>query len=84
MGFCFTALELVCWRFTGGGLNPFRALAPALINGPVHGQLWIYIAGPFIGSVVAVPVSRVFMGKLKDNDYASVQGLAQPVPDNGD
>ena len=82
MGFCFTSLELLCWSFTGGSLNPFRALAPALVNGPLRGQVWVYVVGPLIGSSAAVLAARLFMGKLKENDYAAVQGLAQPVPDD--
>jgi aquaporin Z len=38
----------------GASMNPARSLAPALVSGYVR-SVWIYIAAPFIGAVVAVP-----------------------------
>ena len=37
----------------GASMNPARSIGPALISGNV-GQLWIYIAAPVLGSLVAV------------------------------
>lgn len=41
----------------GASMNPARSLAPALISGHV-GQLWIYIAAPLLGSLLAVAGCR--------------------------
>lgn len=42
---------------SGASMNPARSLGPALVAGSLSGQ-WIYVAGPAIGSVLAV----LFMG----------------------
>ena len=42
----------------GTGLNPTRSLAPALVTGNFN-ALWVYIAGPFAGALLAVAVHRV-------------------------
>lgn len=39
----------------GASMNPFRSLAPAIMSGHLE-HLWLYIAGPVIGAVLAVPL----------------------------
>jgi len=41
----------------GASMNPARSIAPALASGHLE-HLWIYIAGPITGAVMAVPVSH--------------------------
>lgn len=38
----------------GASMNPARSIAPALISGHL-GELWIYLLGPIIGALLAVP-----------------------------
>jgi aquaporin NIP len=38
---------------TGASMNPARTLAPAIAGGPSDG-LWAYLAGPLLGSAIAV------------------------------
>lgn len=53
------------YGFTGGSLNPFRSLGPALaelIDGqtePIK-EIWIFFAGPIIGSVCAAFIYKLF------------------------
>lgn len=42
----------------GTGLNPTRSLAPAIVTGNFT-SLWLYIAGPFAGALLAVGLHRV-------------------------
>jgi aquaporin NIP len=43
---------------SGASMNPARSFAPALVS--MHFQnLWIYLAAPILGAVVAVPVCRL-------------------------
>lgn len=45
----------------GASMNPFRSLAPALVSGhPEH--LWIYIFGPLLGALIAVPTCCLVQG----------------------
>jgi aquaporin Z len=39
----------------GASMNPTRSLAPAIVSGHLE-HLWLYIAGPIIGAVLAVPL----------------------------
>jgi aquaporin NIP len=38
----------------GASMNPARSLAPAVVGGHVQ-HLWIYLAGPLIGALLAIP-----------------------------
>lgn len=38
----------------GASMNPARSLAPALVSGHI-GALWIYLAAPTLGALLAVP-----------------------------
>jgi aquaporin Z len=51
-GVLLTATIAVLAPITGAGFNPVRALAPDLIA-TVYPALWIYFAGPVLGSLVA-------------------------------
>jgi aquaporin Z len=46
---------------SGASMNPFRALAPALLSGSVS-DLWIYLSAPFIGTAIA---AFLFRGKFR-------------------
>ncbi len=39
---------------TGASMNPARSLAPALMSGNLE-HIWLYIAGPVLGALLAVP-----------------------------
>jgi len=41
----------------GASMNPARSLAPAVVSGRV-GEVWIYVAAPLVGAVVAVALAR--------------------------
>lgn len=44
---------------SGASMNPARSLSPAVVSG--HWQhLWIYLAAPVLGALLAVPFSRFF------------------------
>lgn len=43
----------------GASMNPARSLGPALVSGQMT-SLWIYIAGPAAGALLAVPAAHLF------------------------
>ncbi|MDZ4773442.1 MAG: aquaporin [Planctomycetota bacterium] len=52
------ALEaLFAGPISGASMNPARSLAPALVSGATE-HLWIYLAAPTIGALLAVPCCR--------------------------
>lgn len=42
----------------GASMNPVRSLAPALLSGHLE-HLWIYLAAPVLGALLAVPLFRL-------------------------
>ncbi|MEW6277424.1 MAG: aquaporin [Candidatus Eremiobacterota bacterium] len=56
------ALEaLFAGPISGASMNPFRSLAPALLEGEL-GSVWIYLLAPVLGAVAASPVCRLIHG----------------------
>ncbi len=52
IGFTLTAVHLIGVPFTGASVNPARSLAPAIVAGE-FGDIWVYLAGPAVGAVLA-------------------------------
>jgi aquaporin Z len=46
---------------SGASMNPARSLGPDLARGDFH-DLWIYVAGPMLGALLAVAVAYVLRG----------------------
>jgi aquaporin Z len=42
----------------GASMNPVRSLAPALVSGHLE-HLWIYLAAPILGALLAVPLAKM-------------------------
>ena len=75
------------WRgapYTGTSLNPARSLGPALIA-PELSQLWVYVAGPTAGALVAVGLfgligrTTLTTKLFHDPTYPSTMGAELPV-----
>lgn len=43
---------------SGASMNPARSLGPALVSGQLS-VFWIYVAGPAVGALLAVPACRL-------------------------
>jgi aquaporin Z len=52
IGMTLTLSILMAGPLTGGSLNPARSIGPAVALGD-FANLWVYLAGPFLGGVVA-------------------------------
>ena len=54
VGAVITLEAMFAGPISGASMNPARSLAPGLLSGNV-GALWIYLAAPLLGALLAVP-----------------------------
>jgi aquaporin Z len=52
---------------SGASMNPFRSAGPALVSGHLH-DLWIYLAAPALGMLLAVGAASILRGPGGDTD----------------
>ncbi|XP_058062301.1 aquaporin AQPAn.G-like [Anopheles bellator] len=59
-------LSIAGGPITGASMNPARTLAPAIWNQSFHG-LWIYFAGPTVGSLLMATIYRYVFWQTADD-----------------
>ena len=65
IGLSLILIHLVGIHYTGTSVNPARSIAPAVFQGgQALTDLWIFIVGPFVGSVLAACTWAM----VRDND----------------
>jgi aquaporin Z len=69
---------------SGASMNPARSLGPALVGGDLH-VVWIYLAGPVAGGLIAVALAWALRGPGSAAADATAQGSAGegPLPRRG-
>ena len=75
-GFALAVVVMIGLSYTGTSVNPWRALGPGIVNGQ-RDNLWVYVAGPFLGSTISVFTAWALTGPLKSEDYESAQGKGE-------
>lgn len=61
IGLSLTVVHLIGIPITGTSVNPARSLGPAIIvGGTAIKQVWLFIAAPLVGGVIAAGLDRVF------------------------
>ena len=66
IGLSLILIHLVGIYFTGTSVNPARSIGPALfVGGEALDNLWIFIAGPFAGALVAAILWKLVEPKEK-------------------
>lgn len=58
---------------SGASMNPVRSLGPDLLRGDLHTS-WIYVAGPFIGAMIAVGFEWILKGRATDAGTRAAEG----------
>ena len=65
IGLTLMFVHLLGISLTGTSVNPARSLAPAiLLGGKALSQVWVFIVGPFVGSVLATLLYK-YLNKKK-------------------
>jgi MIP family channel proteins len=67
--FTLVAIHYVGMLISGASVNPVRSLAPAVVTGNYE-SLWVYLTGPFVGSVLGWGVFRFL---TPEDDEVSVE-----------
>lgn len=62
VGLTVGTFALLAGPISGASMNPARSLAPAVVSGHLSG-LWIYLAGPTLGAMVATFACKGLRGK---------------------
>jgi aquaporin Z len=57
---------------SGASMNPARSIAPAMVSGHFE-HLWLYLAGPILGALLATPVCALVRGAACCDRAASEQ-----------
>ncbi|MER5641124.1 aquaporin [Kitasatospora sp. NPDC002227] len=73
IGGYITLAGLWAGPITGAAMNPARSLAPILLGGH-GGPLWIYLLGPFLGALLAVPLAQLLRGSPSTEATRAAQG----------
>ncbi len=64
IGLGLTLIHLITIPVTNTSVNPARSIGPALFAGGAHvGQLWLFIAAPLLGAVLAGLVTRALQSE---------------------
>lgn len=67
IGLSLVLIHIVGIPVTGVSVNPARSIGPAIFAGGVAiSQLWLFIAAPILGSIIAAVVWRYFVEKTDD------------------
>ena len=75
IGLTLTLVHIFGIAFTGTSVNPARSLGPAIVavilgNAEPISLIWIFIAAPLAGGIVAALVYRAIAGKQKKEEEA--------------
>lgn len=61
---------------SGASMNPARTFGPDLVAND-YKALWVYVAGPMLGAVLAVGIASILRGRGRDQSaQAAAQGGA--------
>ena len=67
IGLTLVFVHIVGIPLTGTSVNPARSLGPAIFaGGAALTDLWVFIVGPFVGSILAVIIYRLVRVNAKD------------------
>ncbi|MDQ5825119.1 MAG: aquaporin [Chloroflexota bacterium] len=71
---------LVGGPFTGGVMNPARAITPAIVSGAWNDAWWIYWVGPILGGIVAALLYKtIFLPREGDTVVTAPTVTDQPL-----
>lgn len=68
IGLTLTFVHIIGIPLTGTSVNPARSLAPAIfVGGEALSQVWIFIAAPLVGAILAAVVFKTLLAPEKES-----------------
>lgn len=67
IGFAVFCAHAVLLPIDGCSINPARSLGPAIVTGTWPGTFWVFIVGPFLGALVAIPAHLFFKSTFEED-----------------
>ena len=66
---------LTIGQVSGGGMNPARAIGPAIISGNLGADLLVFVGGPMAGSYLASFIYKELFMKEKSESCAVLEAV---------
>jgi aquaporin Z len=79
VGATMAACRMLGGELTTASMNPARSAGPALVGGYFN-DIWVFLAGPTVGALVALAVTVVFRPNRNQDEYDAAQGEAADAP----
>ncbi len=79
VGFMVAACGFVGGPISGASMNPARTIAPQIVSGHFE-NIWIYLAGPVIGALLAVGAHALICGKPSRGERKAARGKRRAPP----
>ena len=80
VGATMAACRMVGGELTSASMNPARSLGPAVV-GRHFKDLWVFLAGPTVGAVVALVVTVVLRPHRNQDEHEAAQGESPEAAD---
>jgi len=65
IGFAVFCAHAVLLPIDGCSINPARSLGPAIVSGTWPGTFWVFIVGPYLGAMAAIPFYWFFQSNFQ-------------------
>ncbi|MGA8574159.1 MAG: aquaporin [Candidatus Cybelea sp.] len=79
VGFMVAACGFVAGPISGASMNPARTIAPQILSGHFE-TIWVYLAGPVIGALLAVGAHALICGRPSRGEQKAARGKRRTPP----
>ena len=75
IGFAVFCAHAVLLPIDGCSINPARSLGPAIVSGIWPGNFWVFVVGPYLGALAAIPFYLFFQSNFEKDVVAQLDPL---------
>jgi MIP family channel proteins len=72
IGFAVFCAHAVLLPIDGCSINPARSLGPAIVSSTWPGTFWVFIVGPYLGALAAIPFHLFFQSNFEKDVAAEL------------